>query len=1234
MFKKFNLFFLALLIWSGFLSNLWVFAYQGQIDPSFDTGVPVGFDNTVNALLVQSDGKILVWWTFDSYQWWAANKIIRLYSDGSRDTTFDIGDGFDDSVNTIAIQSDGKIIVGGWFTAYQWVAANRIIRLHSDGSRDMTFDISDGFDNVVYSMAIQSDGKLLVWWEFTTYQWIAANNIIRLNTDGSRDATFDIGDGFDNVVYSMAIQSDGKIIVGGVFTTYQWIAANGIIRLNTDGSKDMTFDMGMGFDNAVYSIAIQSDGKIIVWVSFANYQWVPTNGMIRLNTDGSRDATFDIGDGFDDSVNTITIQSDGKIIVWWYFTNYQWTETNGLIRLNTDGSKDTAFDIGNGLIDWYALASNTHSDGKIIIAGDFIGYKWVAANMIIRLNTDGSKDTAFDIGNGFGTPVYFLTTQTDQKILIGGDLISYQWILTNGMIRLNANGSRDASFDIGIGFDSAVYFIAIQSDGKILVWWGFDNYQWVAANRIIRLNADGSRDASFDIGDGFDDTIISIAIQSDGKIIVGGWFTTYQWIAANRIIRLNADGSRDASFDIGGGFNNLVGSIIIQSDGKILVWWDFTTYQWVAANRIIRLNVDGSRDASFDIGGGFNNLVGSIIIQSDEKILVWWGFTAYQWVAANRIIRLNADGSRDASFDIGGGFNSSIYSINIQSNDKILAWWEFTTYQWIVADWIIRLNTNGSRDMTFDIGLGFDSAVYSIAIQSDGKIFVWWWFSNYNNIPAWHLIALYWESPYVNIPNSSDPADTIQEFLAKWYTQLSGNLIGSTPIFLWISNGLIPVETHIKENNIKLSLPANLQLKRADNITHFTGIFSPPMTKSKSSIIDETIVSLFTIGSTSESIRLGNWVATILVPTPGRSIGDIVNIYYSQNNGVNRNPHAAAIVFNNEGESYVSFITDHFTDFAVTRPGGTSNGSFVINAWQNTSTSQNITLNISFIPINPQQMRFSNNGISRSSREAYANTKAWTLSTGYGIKTVYAEFDMNGNSMVDIQTNTSIEYIYTNTSNDLVNGWGWSLQPDICPLDRDCSDSYYDSICGPCDEDQKDKAEMVSCNIYTPELNEAYIFGFSHNITTINDCQRANLTWTLIRSHMAKMISNFALNVLGHQVNTGINCEFTDISQESEEMQFFAKTSCQLWLMWLYSDGTPNTKFDPKDIVTRAQFGTVLSRLLRWNENNLILWENISRYSKHLQALQSAGIMNKINTHYNPELRWWVMLMLMRVAKK
>ncbi|WP_064715939.1 T9SS type A sorting domain-containing protein [Flavobacterium succinicans] len=745
--KKLLLFFLALVTMATHSQT------AGDIAQSY--GVPgTGFNGEVRTTKIQADGKIIVGGAFTTYNGVSVNKIIRLNTNGTIDTSFDTGTGFNNEVRTTKIQADGKILVGGFFTTYKGVTQNYIIRLNNDGSKDTTFNIGTGFDFIVFSIEQQTDGKILVGGNFNNYNGVTANRIIRLNSDGSKDTSFTTGTGFGNVVHNIALQANGKILVGGYFSTYNEITENGIIRLNSDGTKDTTFNIGAGFTNAaytdkVYKIFPQTDGKILVGGNFTTYNGVTENNIIRLNSDGSKDTSFTTGTGFDGYVYDIALQANSKILVGGLFTNYQGITEKSIIRLNTDGSKDTSFTSGTG----FGNSVNSielQTDGKILASGGFTSYNGVAEKRIIRLNTDGTNDTTFNNGQ-FDNIIRTTEEQTDGKILVGGLFTSFKGSTENRIIRLNTDGSKDTNFNTGTGFDGTVYTIKKQTDGKIIVGGNFTTYKGVAQNYLIRLNTDGTKDASFDIGTGFNASVRSVKILDNGKILVGGTFTNYLGVTANKLILLNADGTKDTSFNTGTGFNSDVYTMAQQTDGKILVGGNFYWYNGTYSPNIIRLNADGTIDPLFNIGSGFDWYIATIEVQANGKILVGGQFGTYNGVSENRIIRLNTDGSKDTTFNNVINFTTGVLTTKQQANGKILVGGQFGTYYGGTENRIVCLNTDGTKDIAFINGTGFNDAVFSIQELSDGKILVGGNFTTYKgDTSSAYLIKLHTEASISN----------------------------------------------------------------------------------------------------------------------------------------------------------------------------------------------------------------------------------------------------------------------------------------------------------------------------------------------------------------------------------------------------------------------------------------------------------------------------------------------------
>jgi uncharacterized delta-60 repeat protein len=718
-------------------------AQPGANDPTFNpTDVGFGFgdgaDYVIYTTAIQSDGKIIIGGVFSSYNGTSRNEIARINSDGTLDTTFNPGAGVNNSVYTTAIQSDGKIIIGGAFGSYNGIPRNRIARLNIDGTLDATFNLAAGVSDNVHTIAIQSDGKIIINGNFTSNNGIPIFRIARLNIDGTLDTTFNSGTGANYGIYTTAIQSDGKIIIGGNFTSYNGTSKNRIARLNIDGTLDSTFNPGTGANYGIYTTAIQSDGKIIIGGDFTSYNGTSKNRIARLNIDGTLDATFNPGTGANGGINKTVIQSDGKIIIVGEFTSYNATTRNRIARLNADGTLDASFNPGTGA----NVNINTtliQSDGKIIIGGNFTNYNGTTRNKIARLNIDGTLDALFNLGSGANNYVLTTAIQSDGKIIIGGAFTTYNGTSKNHIARLNIDGTLDASFNFGTGANDNVQTIAMQSDGKIIIGGAFTSYNGITRRAIARLNVDGTLDATFNHGAGADNNVNTIAIQSDGKIIIGGGFTSYNGTTKERLVRLNTDGTLDTTFNTGIGVNGDVYTTAIQSDGKIIISGSFSFYNGIPINNIARLNADGTLDATFSPGSGVNNQIFTMAIQSDGKIIIGGAFSSYNGIQRNRIVRLNNDGTLDATFiSVVGVSSNSLSSIvnttAIQSDGKIVIGGTFNSCNGTSRNGIARLNIDGTLDVSFDSNIGADDEVSTTAIQSDGKIIIGGNFTSYNGV--------------------------------------------------------------------------------------------------------------------------------------------------------------------------------------------------------------------------------------------------------------------------------------------------------------------------------------------------------------------------------------------------------------------------------------------------------------------------------------------------------------------
>ncbi len=355
------------------------------------------------------------------------------------------------------------------------------------------------------------------------------------------------------------------------------------------------------------------------------------------------------------------------------------------------GSLDTSFSVGTGF-NADVWATEVQADGKAVIGGEFTSYNGVSRNRIARLNQDGTLDTTFNPGAGvFGEYVNMLAVQADGKIVIAGAFNKYNNITRNNVARLNSDGSLDTTFSTTASTNSAVYAVAVQADGKVIIGGAFTAVGGLSYGHLARLNVDGSVDTSF-IDPAINEWIATIAIQADGKILIGGTFTSVAGQSSNAVARLNTDGTLDSTFVTGAGLNNTTYHLVLQEDGKALIGGAFTQYNGVNRSGIVRLNTDGSLDTGFDPGTGISGSYVYSIATAKNRIIIGGGFSSYNGVAATNVARLTMNGSLDADFQSGAGANGFVYASRLRSDGDIIIGGAFTAYDGVSVNKVARLH--------------------------------------------------------------------------------------------------------------------------------------------------------------------------------------------------------------------------------------------------------------------------------------------------------------------------------------------------------------------------------------------------------------------------------------------------------------------------------------------------------------------------------------------------------------
>jgi uncharacterized delta-60 repeat protein len=653
---------------------------DGSLDSPFNPG---NASVVIRAIALQNDGKILVGGGFSSLAGQPRSSLGRLNADGSLDTAFlDPGVRFNANFGTIeaiAIQSDGKVVIGGWFTEVAGQPRQNIARLNANGSLDAAFN--PGANGRVNDLAIQPDGKILVGGEMTLLAGEARNYLGRLNANGALDDSYTINPGqVTDRVYAMALQPDGKLIIGGSLGGH-------VRRMNSDGSMDFSFVGTAGA--VVYAVALQADGRILIGGSFGTVNGRERRAIARLGPDGVPDGSFN--PGADLTVLAVAAQADGRVLAGGLFSQMGGVNRNRLGRTNPTTPTPVPDPAFNPTINNQINTVDLQADGKIVLGGTFTEIDGQPRGRVARLHSDGRLDGGFTTGESNGT-VYAVAAQTDGKVIVGGNFTLLDGAARAGIGRLNADGSLDTDFNPGTlqgSFGGTVRALAVQADGKILVGGTFTSLGGQPRFNIGRLHSDGSVDADFNPG--ASSIVLAFLEQPDGKILVGGAFITLAGETQPYFGRLNPDGSLDSS--VSPALNNRVEAIALQPDGKILLGGWFSC-PGSSGNLVLRLHANGAPDNDFfscadNPTHWTNGQITSLAALPDGKILLGGFFTRIADKPYETIGRLNSDGRLDGSFN--PGTNGFVYAILPLPDDNILVGGTFSEIGGRPQPYIARL---------------------------------------------------------------------------------------------------------------------------------------------------------------------------------------------------------------------------------------------------------------------------------------------------------------------------------------------------------------------------------------------------------------------------------------------------------------------------------------------------------------------------------------------------------------
>jgi uncharacterized delta-60 repeat protein len=659
-------------------------AQPGQLDFGFNANASA--DWTITTLAVDSQGRIVVGGLFDRLNGVARPRFGRFLTNGLLDTNFNTA--VTGIVDAVHIDVSNRVVLGGYFSYVNGVRRTNLARVNANGSLDMAFSPSMG--STVYALGMQPSGKLIVGGTFTNIMIAGTNStrlgITRLNNDGSDDGSFS-GRGFSSrvgltaFIEAITVQPDGRILVGGGFHSFDGVGVSNLVRLNADTTLDTTFNAAL--NGGVSTMALQPDGKILIYGGFNRIGGVP-RALARLNTDGSLDESFYPLAG---GIQAIALDAESRIYIGGAFSDAGGVPRQNIARLHSDGALDTGFDPGSGA-NYVIYAMGVQPNGHVVIGGAFDRYNNEIRTRVARVLGGPAPPAA---------PV-IVTQPTNQAVNAGSYAILF--VGATGSPRLNFqwqfNGTNLP------GSTRATYYVNFATPEHA------GTYTVIVSNELGVVTSEPAVLTVVTYPPGFTRHPTNTALLEGQNLrwsvtATGAPPPTLQW----QFNGSDLAGMRSGMFAITNVTFAHAGDYWVIASNLVGVTTSLVAHVTVGP---ASTNA-GAVDISFvpqsrTFGGSTLYPPKAAAMQPDGKILVAGDYSAlWRWLP---------DGQLDPAFtNSAAGGPGEILALAVQSDGKIIA---------AGRDYIARLNSNGARDTNF---LGYQlgtAGIKAVAVQPDGKV--------------------------------------------------------------------------------------------------------------------------------------------------------------------------------------------------------------------------------------------------------------------------------------------------------------------------------------------------------------------------------------------------------------------------------------------------------------------------------------------------------------------------------
>lgn len=551
--------------------------------------------------------------------------------------------------------------------------------------------VNDGFDpapdNAVGVTLVLENGKLLIAGSFSTIAGQSRAGVARLLVDGRVDTAFANLPVTGGIVTQALEQADGALVISGDFTQVGASPRTRIARLLANGALDTSFAPTV--NGVIWAITSDSSGRLLLGGEFTQVNGVARPFLARLNTDGSLDNSFNLAPNF--RVRTLLRLRDDRVLVGGSFTLIANEAHNHIARLQANGSIDSSFGLSAD-DDVYSLAEQP--DRRLLMGGQFMQIGGQARPGLARIRTDGMVDPNFTaFANG---PILRILPQRDGRIVLGGFFTTVNNQNAKSLARLRPNGSLDFTLALKpTDVSASVLALAQQQDGKLLVGGVFQQIGSVARSGLARYEVNGALETTV-TDRNVTGVVMTVVEPRRTGIFFAGTFSSVNGSVRNRIAKLLTTHNLDPVFvPI---MSATVFAMAVMEDDSILVGGDFTTVDGQNRTRLLRFTAIDTLDTNYM--PSINDSVRAILPQSDGSAYIVGDFTTINGGTRNRVALLNASGDLE-NFDV--SVDGPVFSI-VRTGRNFVIGGNFSNVDGQPRARIARIDAGGALVASFNPG--------------------------------------------------------------------------------------------------------------------------------------------------------------------------------------------------------------------------------------------------------------------------------------------------------------------------------------------------------------------------------------------------------------------------------------------------------------------------------------------------------------------------------------------------